>query len=365
MQIKQEVKMERVVTAIASPNIAFVKFWGRRNEVLNLPHNPSVSMTLDAHMISTTTSIVFSGCFKKDLLYINGRSHEFEDSANEILANTHAVLDTLRGIAGTEARALVVSENSFPSDAGIASSASGAAAFVQAAAEALGLDLTQKEMTIMGRNICGSGGRSLVGGFVLWHMGVLADGSDSFSEQIASQSHWPEMVDVIAIVDRKAKKVSSPEGLRRTWRTSTLYEGRPGFAEEGVRRLLRAIPQKDFDTVAEVIMRDSNNMHATALDAWPPIFYMTDVSKTIVYAVHEMNDASGKYIAAYTFDAGANAHIITTRENVNTVVEMLRKIEGVDDVIAAGVGEGPRIEDDMQKVLISQELTPIIRERIR
>lgn len=61
---------------------------------------------------------------------------------------------------------------------------------------------------------------------------------------------------------------------------------------------------KDFNSFAELTMRDSNQFHATCLDTYPPIFYMNDVSRAVANAVHIINQGYGKIVAAYTYDAG-------------------------------------------------------------
>ena len=94
------------------------------------------------------------------------------------------------------------------------------------------------------------------------------------------------------------------------------------------------------------IMKDSNNMHATMLDTWPPIMYLTDVSREIIYSVHELNTAAGENIAAYTFDAGSNAHIITTEKHEKGVMDMLKGMEAVRNIISARQGDGPRMLGD-------------------
>ncbi|MBW2253476.1 MAG: hypothetical protein JRI25_02615 [Deltaproteobacteria bacterium] len=45
-------------TARAHPNIALVKYWGKRDLVLNLPAVPSLSLTLDR--FRTRTTVVWS-----------------------------------------------------------------------------------------------------------------------------------------------------------------------------------------------------------------------------------------------------------------------------------------------------------------
>ena len=46
-------------TALANPNIALVKYWGKRDEALILPWTGSLSLTLDA--APTTTTVRLSG----------------------------------------------------------------------------------------------------------------------------------------------------------------------------------------------------------------------------------------------------------------------------------------------------------------
>jgi diphosphomevalonate decarboxylase len=106
-------------------------------------------------------------------------------------------------------------------------------------------------------------------------------------------------------------------------------------------------------------MRDSNNMHATMLDSWPPIMYLTDASRDIIYRVHELNEKKGKYMVAYTFDAGANAHLITTDAYRNDVMKMLKSITGVKSTIEAKMGSGPRLLGDNDSMIDVDALAPL------
>ena len=58
-------------TAIAPSNIAFIKYWGKKDEKLKLPENGSISMNLSN--LITTTTVEFSPKFKKDLVIINNQ----------------------------------------------------------------------------------------------------------------------------------------------------------------------------------------------------------------------------------------------------------------------------------------------------
>ena len=66
-------------TAIAHPNIALVKYWGKRNRTLNLPAVPSLSVTLAP--FETRTTVQWGA--DRDAFTINGeRAHG--DAANRV-----------------------------------------------------------------------------------------------------------------------------------------------------------------------------------------------------------------------------------------------------------------------------------------
>ena len=61
---------DQKATAIAHPNIAFIKYWGNRDDELRLPANPSLSMNLGD--LQTTTTVVFDESLEGDEVTIDG-----------------------------------------------------------------------------------------------------------------------------------------------------------------------------------------------------------------------------------------------------------------------------------------------------
>lgn len=157
-----------------------------------------------------------------------------------------------------------------------------------------------------------------------WREGTAADGSDSLAEQVADRTHWPDMHAVICVVSDAKKGTSSTSGMQRTVETSPLLQHRLTVVPGRMDAISSAIQERDFDAFAKITMADSNQFHAVCLDTSPPIFYLNDVSRSIIALVEELNRASvanGKgYVAAYTFDAGPNAVIYALRDNIEVVI---------------------------------------------
>src|SRR5512145_711267 len=131
-------------TAQANPNIAFIKYWGNRDNTLRLPMNGSISMNLDG--LFTRTTVSFQHSLPFDELIING--HEVTGTG---LDRVSYILDIIRGLANIPDRAEIMTENNFPSGAGIASSASAFAALALAGSKAAGLSLNERELSRLAR----------------------------------------------------------------------------------------------------------------------------------------------------------------------------------------------------------------------
>ncbi len=329
--------MERIATAIATPNIAFVKYWGNRDERLILPAGGSISMTLD-RTFTTKTTAYFSEKLKKDELVLNGKKVSRLD-APRIVAHVNA----MRHTAHSKLHGRIESTNNFPTSAGIASSASGFCALTLACAKALGIRKKMGELSALARLGSGSATRSFFGGFVEWMEGKRKDGKDSFARQVAPASHWPELRDVVALVSEERKPISSRDAMRITVKTSKLFRERMESQPVMLSRMRAAILKKDAQALFIGIMAESDSMHACMADSRPPIVYMNRTSRKIVEAVDALN--GGRLICGYTFDAGPNAHVITTKGHVKEISRMLSGIRGVRKVMVSGVGEGPEFSE--------------------
>ncbi len=331
--------MTKQATALAHPNIAFIKFWGLADDARRIPANDSLSMNLGD--LVTRTTVTFDPQYKQDTLILNGNA--LPDAG---LQRVGRFLDRIRVMAGQSEFAHVESENNFPIGAGLASSASGFAALTLAGTAALGLKLSERELSSLARFGSGSACRSIPGGFVEWRTDPLT--GDSSAQSIASADHW-DLVDCIAILSKAHKPVGSESGMRLAG-TSPLQEARIHDAEHRFNLCRRAILEWDFDTLAKVTELDSNMMHAVMMTSDPPLFYWHPQSLGIMKAVKRWQEEG--LSVTYTLDAGPNVHVICPRDAAEIILPRLRVLSGVKDVLRSTPGGPARLVD-----LDSQENT--------
>ena len=283
-------------TAVANANIAFIKYWGNRDDKLRLPANPSLSMNLAG--LETETTVDFVDGLDQDEVAIGG-----EPQTGLPRDRVAAHLDVIRARAGLRQFARVQSSNNFPSGAGIASSASAFAALTLAATAAAGLSLTEPELSALARLGSGSAARSVPGGFVEWSIGQDGQPETSFGFSVAPPEQW-DLVDVIAIVSQKQKSVSSTSGHVLA-RTSPLQDARVAGAAGRLERCREAILSKDFSRFAEIVEADSNLMHAVMLTSNPPIIYWEPITLAIMKSIRRWR--AEDLPVCFTIDAGSSS----------------------------------------------------------
>lgn len=333
-------------TTVAAPaNIAFIKYWGARDLERALPMNSSISMTLDHCVTRCTVEILDGG---HDEVWLSEPDGGFGSPDPEFNRRVVDQLDRVRQWAGREEPFRVATRNTFPSAAGLASSASGFAALTLAAAGALGRkDASAKDLSQLARRSgSGSAARSVLGGYVEWpDPGGIAgiggiDDEPSYAIQLADASQW-DLRDVIAVVEIGPKVVSSRDGHRLA-HTSPYYTKRLELLPERLQKVRRAIETRDFDLLGPVLEEESTDLHMIAMTSQPPIFYWSPGTVAVLRAVRELRQEG---LAAWaTLDAGANVHVICDPESEDEVADRLEDLPAVGFVIRDGVGDGPEHE---------------------
>ncbi len=315
------------VSARAGANIALVKYWGKRDARLNLPAAGSISITLGG--LETRTRVSLDGGLESDLFELDGA----EQSTDRV----SAVLDHLRALAGVSTACRVSSRNSFPTGAGLASSASGFAALVTAAAAALGLELPDEKRSELARLGSGSAARSIFGGFVEMFAGERADGSDAVAHPLLGEHDWPLEV-VVAITDPSPKAVGSRDGMNLTMNTSPYYPAWVESVADDLELARGAIEKRDFEALADVAEHSALKMHASMLAARPGLIYWHPGTVAGLHAVRALRgEGTGVF---FTIDAGPQVKAVCLPGESAAVAEVLGSQPGVRDVLVSGLGPG-------------------------
>ncbi|XP_069843967.1 diphosphomevalonate decarboxylase [Dipodomys merriami] len=388
-----------VVTCTAPVNIAVIKYWGKRDEELILPINSSLSVTLSQDQLKTTTTAAISTDFTEDRIWLNGREEDVgQPRLQACLREIRRLARKRRGAGDGDSPPLslsykvhVASVNNFPTAAGLASSAAGYACLAYALARVYGVE---GDLSEVARRGSGSACRSLYGGFVEWQMGEQADGKDSIARQLAPEGHWPQLRVLVLVVSAEKKLTGSTVGMQTSVETSALLKFRAeSVVPARMREMARCIQDRDFQRFAQLTMKDSNQFHATCLDTFPPISYLSDTSRRIIQLVHAFNAYCGQTKVAYTFDAGPNAVVFTLDDTVAefvaavkhsfppaangdrflkglpvTPVPLSEELKaalagdptpgGVQYIIVTQVGPGPQVLDDPHAHLLGSDGLP-------
>jgi diphosphomevalonate decarboxylase len=312
----------------APSNIAWVKYMGKKegSDGMNLPENPSISMTLSS--LCTFVELSFVPGTEGEPRWIaevpDGARGEVptldEKGAKKFIRHLQLCereLPRTLSAHGLDVRPAFVgacvirTSNTFPASAGIASSASSFAGLTLAAAAALAVDsvafrsvystneVFRRELASLSRRGSGSSCRSFDGPFVAWE-----------GESVRRvESSLPPLSDLVVVVSKKEKKVGSSEAHRRV-KTSPFWEGRVRRAQERFEGVERSILQGDFKVAASYVREDSKDMHSLFSSSVPSFSYFEEGTNAVLDFIRRLELEHPSSTLAVTLDAGPNVHVI-------------------------------------------------------
>ncbi|NHJ48794.1 MAG: diphosphomevalonate decarboxylase [Asgard group archaeon] len=315
-------------TTIAYTNTALIKYWGKQDEEQIIPMNNSISITNDT--LKTTTTVEFSNEYKSDSFILNG-----EESKGKIKQKVVTHLSYIREISSNSKYAKVVSENNFPTSAGLASSASGFAALTMAACSALDLKKSTKELSIISRRGSGSSCRSFYGGYVEWLK--EDDNGDSYAIQLADEK-WFDISNLVIVVNAHKRKINTRDAMKQSMKTSPFYKSRINNINHQLENIRKAIKEKDFTLLGKTAEMDCLNMHYIAMTSNPSLIFWTPDTLKIMKAVIELREQDIE--AYYTIDTGANIHILTQPEFESEVLKRIKELNNIEQIINSKIGPG-------------------------
>ncbi len=321
-------------TARAQPNIALVKYWGKKTQGQNEPAVSSLSITLDT--LWTRTHVRFDPGLESDEFTLNGMRDRAQ--ARRVIEG----LEMMRNLKGIDTKAAVVSENNFPTSAGLASSASGFAALVTAVDTALELSLEPQRLSSLARRLSGSAARSLFGGFVeLWSLRPGAQ--ESAASPLLDADAWPLEV-VVAVVSEEAKAIGSTRGMELSRKTSDFYAPWLNGADHDMEVCRQAVLDRNFEALAEISERSCLKMHAVALATEPGLIYWHGATIECMHRIRQLRD--GGTPVFFTVDAGPQIKAVCLPGHASAIAAELDAVEGVKRTLVSGLGPGARVIDE-------------------
>lgn len=313
-------------TARAQPNIALIKYWGKRDRVNNLPAVGSISVTLAD--LYTEMCVSLDETLASDRLVVN----ELENAA--MLPRISACLDNVVGRSRRHAQ--IDSRCNFPVAAGLASSASSFAATVVAASAASGSTSSTAELASLAGRSSGSAARSLYGGFVE----LRNTPGDVSVETILDGDQWPLKV-IIAVTSEGAKPVSSGEAMEISRKTSPFYSSWLESQSDDLDVARAAIREQDFEKLAGVCEHNCLKMHSVMWASRPAIVYWNSATLNCMQTVRDLRSTGSAVF--FTIDAGPQLKAICLESDEQRVREALSATTGVVDVLSSGLGDGARL----------------------
>lgn len=306
--------VQHSATAFACSNIALCKYWGKRDPLLNLPINSSVSVSLADKGATTTIQLISA---KQDQYQINGKLIPADSTHYLRLKN---YFDLFRS---ADFSFDVSIELNIPLAAGLASSAAIFAAIIKTLNKLFAWQLDNKSLSILARFGSGSAARSIEEGFVEWHRGENADGLDSFAEKI--HASWPDLRIGLCLLTSEVKKVSSRVGMQNTVTTSILYRAWPQQVAQDLPLIKQAIHEQNFELLGKTSENNALAMHATMLASNPPLLYSNADTFNLMQKIWRLRDQG---LAVYfTQDAGPNLKLLFLQSETKQVQEYFSDVE--------------------------------------
>jgi diphosphomevalonate decarboxylase len=290
-------------TAVAHPNVALAKYWGKRDVVGNVPATPSLSVSLGG--LETRTTVTFDPALERDELRLNDRVAD--------ATRVTALLAEVRALAGIKHFAHVDSWNDFPTASGLASSASGFAALAVAAAAAAKLSLDDAAISRIARRASASAARSVFGGFV-----ALGTEDDAAAEPIEADM---QLAIVVAAVTFDSKATGSTSGMNQCRATSPYYPAWVEDAPRVYREVREAIDARDLERLGHAAELSALRMHASMLASDPPLLYWTSATLDLLSRVRALRNEG---VAAWaTIDAGPHVKVICAPRDATRISQKL------------------------------------------
>jgi diphosphomevalonate decarboxylase len=298
--------------ASAPANIALIKYMGKAFQGQNRASNPSLSYTVP-HLRS---ECVLTPDSADDWSPLEGEG-VFPLALSEAGKKRYlSHLSFLKQSFGYPGCFHVKSANCFPSQCGLASSASSFAALTAACVFALQTmghigPIRLQELASLSRQGSGSSCRSFMGPWVVWD-----------KDQVVAKAFPMEALHhIVILTDTRSKTVSSSLAHQRV-KTSPLMQGRVDRATNRLNALMAALAHSDWAAVCRISWQEFWDMHALFETAEEPFGYMNKETMTVLDYLRPQV-LRGISPLLVTLDAGSNVHVLLRESDKEAIAALI------------------------------------------
>lgn len=315
-------------SAVAHPIQGLIKYHGLQDERLRLPFHDSISVCTAP--LTTHTTIEFgewdtsSAAIGEDP--VTGR--EFERISD--------VVSPVLRLAGSDLRFKMMSVNDFSSNIGLGASSSGFAALALASCRALGLELSDEDISRIARRGAASAARSMTGAFSRLRRGIGDE--DTYSCQIGSEDL--QMGIVVALVPAFKRT----EDAHREAPTSPFFASRLAEMPMMIDKMELAIRQGEVGRIGELAERDTLLLHGITMTGATEMLLWRPETMSVILKVRNMRERG--IPAFFSIDTGATVYVNTFP---NRVKEVRAEIEdlGIETIECHVGGAAREVKDHL------------------
>lgn len=315
-------------SAVAHPIQGLIKYHGLEDERLRLPFHDSISVCTAP--LTTHTTIEFgewdtsSAAIGEDP--VTGR--EFERISD-------VVRPVLR-LAGSDLRFKMMSVNDFSSNIGLGASSSGFAALALASCRALGLELSDEDISRIARRGAASAARSMTGAFSRLRRGIGDE--DTYSCQIGSEDL--EMGIIVALVPAFKRT----EDAHRDAPSSPFFRSRLAEMPMMIDKMELAIRQGEVGRIGELAERDTLLLHGITMTGATEMLLWRPETMSVILKVRNMRERG--IPAFFSIDTGATVYVNTFPDRVKEVRAEIEDL-GVETIECRVGGAAREVKDHL------------------
>lgn len=327
-------------------NIALVKYWGKSPKGVQIPQNPSISLTLSQCRTETSVFYEESDRFGLHFRFDGKENPEFQTKIADFLKSQMPRFSFLNKMD-----LHIESHNSFPHSSGIASSASSMSALVLCLLDiermvtgASGIDM--KEASRIARLASGSACRSVFPKSALWGFTeAFAGSSDEYAVSLEDEIHpiFKTLHDSILIVSDAKKAVSSRAG-HALMDTNPYATTRYAVANRNIADLIVALKSGDLEAFIKITESEAMQLHALMMCSNPSFILMKPNTLRIINTLYEFRRETDIPVC-FTLDAGPNVHLLYPDQHAEMVerfiMDELERYCHEGRWIPDQVGDGP------------------------